>query len=64
MTKTSAHSPVGPGEWGLVLYLMRNRNEEQIDIAAVITANLALLAAVLLQTAVERKYLRQAQHPQ
>ena len=54
-TKTSAHSPVGPEEWVLVSHLMRNRNVKQIAIDLAITANFALRAAVLLQTAVDKE---------
>lgn len=54
-TKTSAHSPVEPGGRALVSYLMRNRNEEQIDIAAAITASFALWVAVSPQTAMDKE---------
>lgn len=39
----------------LVSYLMRNRNKKQIAMASAITANFALRAAVLLQTAVDKE---------
>ena len=55
MTKTSAHSPVEPGEWALVSYLMKNQNEKRIAISAVITTSFALWTAVLLQTAVDKE---------
>ena len=60
-TKTSAHSPVGPGEWVLVSYLMRNRNEEQIDIAVAITTSLALWAAVSPQNTTGKKTVQHLQ---
>ena len=55
MMKTNVHSPVGPGGRALVVYLMKNRNEEQIDIAAAIAASFALWVAVSPQTAVDKE---------
>lgn len=49
-TKTSAHSPVGPGERALVSHLRENRNEEQIAITVTITASFALRALCHLKT--------------
>ena len=48
-TKTSAHSPVGPGERALISHLRENRNEEQIAITVTITASFALRATVSSQ---------------
>ena len=55
MTKTSAHSPVGPEERALVSYLRRSRNEKRIAIAAAITASFALWAAVSRQNTVNKE---------